>query len=420
MFRRIVYSRANGQRIRPLRFEPLEDRHLLAAVTGFILINADTDLPLGSLTAGQTLNLANLPSQNLNVRADTVDSIGSVRFRLDATTNFKTENTSPYALFGDQNGDYNAGSFSLGSHTLTATPFSQSNANGTAGTALSVSFTVINQSTPINQPPTVNAGPDLAITLPTNSANLDGTVADDNFPSNPLTTNWAKFSGPGTVSFGNINSVDTTAAFSQAGNYVLRLTADDGQFVRSDDVLITVNSQPTGPGVTSFTLINAVTDQPMFTITDGMSIDLAQLSTTKVNIRANTTGVVRSVVFDYDGTSNVRVDSSSPYALFSESGGNFQPVILGLGNHAMTAACVYRLGRRWLADQLADTELPSRCRSSHSRPDSSIVEGRPLHHTHRRLAHLRCLDSLNPAVSPAGINNLARPNRRAENERDDR
>ncbi len=338
MFRDTTYCRAGrGPRIRPLRFERLEDRCLLAAVTGFTLINADSDLPLGALTNGQTVNLATLPTSNLNVRADTVDAIGSVKFAFDGNSNFRTENTVPYALFGDKAGDYKDGSFSLGSHTLTGTPFSGTKGSGTAGTSLSINFTVTNESTPVNQPPTVNAGMDQAITLPINSVSLDGTVTDDNWPSNPLTTTWSVFSGPAGVTFGSASSVDTTATFSQAGAYVLRLTANDGQYIRSDDVQISVNTQSSGPGVTGFTLINALTDQPMFTIAEGTSIDLTQLATTKVNVRANTSGSIGSVAFDYDGTTNSRIDSSAPYALFSESGGNYQPVILGLGNHTLTA-----------------------------------------------------------------------------------
>jgi hypothetical protein len=46
------------------------------------------------------------------------------------------------------------------------------------------------------------------------------------------------------VSFGDANAVDTTASFSSAGVYVLRLTADDGQLTASDDVTITVNATP--------------------------------------------------------------------------------------------------------------------------------------------------------------------------------
>src|SRR4051794_13401047 len=41
------------------------------AVTGLTLINADTDQPIGTLTAGSTFDFALLGTRNLNVRADT-------------------------------------------------------------------------------------------------------------------------------------------------------------------------------------------------------------------------------------------------------------------------------------------------------------------------------------------------------------
>ena len=96
---------------------------------------------------------------------------------------------------------------------------------------------------PTNQPPGVNAGPNQTITLP-GSANLDGTVSDDGLPNPPgaVSTTWSKVSGPGTVTFGNANAVDTTASFSLAGSYVLRLTANDSVLQASDDISVTVNS----------------------------------------------------------------------------------------------------------------------------------------------------------------------------------
>jgi len=78
-----------------------------------------------------------------------------------------------------------------------------------------------------NQAPTVNAGVDQAVILPA-SASLDGTVSDDGLPpGSTLTTTWSQLSGPGTVTFANANAVDTTASFSAAGTYALRLTATD-------------------------------------------------------------------------------------------------------------------------------------------------------------------------------------------------
>jgi len=105
---------------------------------------------------------------------------------------------------------------------------------------------------PVNQAPSVNAGPDQIITLPA-SAQLNGTVTDDGLPNPPgvVTANWTKFSGPGTVTFGNASAKVTTASFSLSGTYVLRLTANDGALSASDDVVITVNPVQTAPTITT-------------------------------------------------------------------------------------------------------------------------------------------------------------------------
>jgi hypothetical protein len=94
---------------------------------------------------------------------------------------------------------------------------------------------------PANIAPSVNAGSDQTITLPS-SATLNGTVTDDGLPNPPgtVTTTWSKVSGPGAVTFGDANALDTTADFSQSGTYVLRLTADDGELTAIDEVTITV------------------------------------------------------------------------------------------------------------------------------------------------------------------------------------
>jgi hypothetical protein len=97
-----------------------------------------------------------------------------------------------------------------------------------------------------NQAPIVNAGPDQTIALPA-AANLNGVVTDDGLPNPPgtVTTTWTKVSGPGTVTFGNANAKVTTATFSTAGTYVLRLTANDSVLQASDDVQITVTGAAT-------------------------------------------------------------------------------------------------------------------------------------------------------------------------------
>jgi hypothetical protein len=114
-------------------------------IIGFTLINADTDQAIDTIDDGETIDLSSLPTMNLNIRADTsAGPIESVRFGFDGNANYRVENIPPYALFSDQSGNYHAGTLSVGSHTLSATPFSADNASGTQGVALAISFTVVN------------------------------------------------------------------------------------------------------------------------------------------------------------------------------------------------------------------------------------------------------------------------------------
>jgi glucose/arabinose dehydrogenase len=116
------------------------------SVTSFTLINADNDQSIPGydpIASGANLNLAMLPTRNLNIRANTNPSpVGSVRFGLDTAANYGTDNTAPYALAGDTNGNYIAWTPTVGSHTVTATPYTAADAGGTAGTAASLTFNV--------------------------------------------------------------------------------------------------------------------------------------------------------------------------------------------------------------------------------------------------------------------------------------
>jgi CubicO group peptidase (beta-lactamase class C family) len=112
-------------------------------VTALTLIDSNTDQPILTLTNGMTITLANLATRNLNIRAVTSPStVGSVRFGLDGNSNYRTETASPYALAGDDAGNYRAWTPALGAHTLKATPYTGSSGTGTAGTSLTVGFTV--------------------------------------------------------------------------------------------------------------------------------------------------------------------------------------------------------------------------------------------------------------------------------------
>lgn len=91
-----------------------------------------------------------------------------------------------------------------------------------------------------NQPPRVSAGAGQSITLPA-SASLSGTASDDGLPAgSSLVFSWTKVSGPGTVTFTTPASLATSASFSQAGTYLLALSASDTQLTATSSVSVTV------------------------------------------------------------------------------------------------------------------------------------------------------------------------------------
>lgn len=112
---------------------------------------------------------------------------------------------------------------------------------------VSVVVTIAN---PINQAPSVAAGPDATIEAANMPMTLTGTVNDDGLPSNgALTTVWSQVSGPGTATFTNASSLSTHVGVSAPGTYVFRLTANDGSASATDDVTVTVNAPPAPPPV---------------------------------------------------------------------------------------------------------------------------------------------------------------------------
>ena len=118
---------------------------VIQRVDSFTLINADNAKAIQTLRNGATINLATLPTRNLNIRANTSPAtVGSVVFNLSGKqTKNVTESRLPYALFGDNNnGRYYAWTPAPGTYSLKATPYSSAASAGVAGRGLSISFTV--------------------------------------------------------------------------------------------------------------------------------------------------------------------------------------------------------------------------------------------------------------------------------------
>ncbi len=191
--------------------------------------------PMPPAAASNLLAMATSVSQ-INL-AWTDNSSNETGFKIERSTSA----TGPFSVIATVAAD-----ISLYSNTglNASTPYyyrvKSTNAVGDATASNQVSATT---QTPVaNQPPIVNAGPDQTITLPS-MASLSATVTDDNLPvRSTLTYAWAKISGAGSVVFSSATSRQSTASFSAAGTYVLKMTASDSALSSSDEIQIIVNS----------------------------------------------------------------------------------------------------------------------------------------------------------------------------------
>jgi parallel beta-helix repeat protein len=156
---------------------------------------------------------------------------GSVTSGTNATTTWSMSSGPGTVTFANANSPSTTATFSTaGSYVLTLT-------------ATAAGLTSKSQVTITVNPgalPTVSAGPNQTITLPS-TATLAGSVTV--VPAGtPVTITWSVSSGPGTVTFANANAPSTTATFSTAGSYVLTLTATAAGLTSRSFVTITVNA----------------------------------------------------------------------------------------------------------------------------------------------------------------------------------
>ena len=104
------------------------------------------------------------------------------------------------------------------------------------------------------------------------------------------------------------------------------------------------------PTITSFTLVNAETDEDILQLEDGMEITISNLPTTFLNIRANASEDTQSVRLQLSGAlSEVRTENVVPYALFGDVAPDYFGRDLGVGNYTLSATAFSEPGRRGLS-----------------------------------------------------------------------
>ena len=92
-----------------------------------------------------------------------------------------------------------------------------------------------------NERPQATAGADLDVVVLGDIVRLNGRVSDDGLPEGEeLEVTWMVISGPGEVAFADSSAAETTASFSESGQYVLSLVAHDGELLHIDQLEIDV------------------------------------------------------------------------------------------------------------------------------------------------------------------------------------
>lgn len=115
----------NPEVIVPIHLTVEGDSTSKMLITGFLLINADDNTVIGPIEDGDTINLSNLPTENVNVIAETDDSVNRVKFTLSSGNKSKSrvDNFAPYSVFGDKGGEFNGVTPLERSYSLTAVPY---------------------------------------------------------------------------------------------------------------------------------------------------------------------------------------------------------------------------------------------------------------------------------------------------------
>ena len=122
------------------------DEPAVLSVVSFNLIDADDNVVIQSLEQGDVIDISTLPTMNLSIQAVTTEDVESVRLELTGEKAAgRTESADPYALFGDNSGNYRGMPFPLGEYQISATPYSGNGLKGDKGSSLSVDFQFVDE-----------------------------------------------------------------------------------------------------------------------------------------------------------------------------------------------------------------------------------------------------------------------------------
>jgi hypothetical protein len=144
----------------------------IVALTGLDLIDSNTGKRITTLTSNQVIEVNQIPGMtpSFNINATFVGTaVKSVAFGYGTTIKYRTDNTAPFSFCGNKGQVFFTCSLlGMGTHVVTATPYSAQNGVGMAGTPVKVTFTIV-ASQPMAPAKTPAIAPTPAPKSPTNA-----------------------------------------------------------------------------------------------------------------------------------------------------------------------------------------------------------------------------------------------------------
>jgi endo-1,3(4)-beta-glucanase len=164
-------------------------------------------------------------------------------------------------------------------------------------------------------PPVANAGENIVVVLPDETALLNGSLTFDD-DTEELTYSWEQVYGPSVINFSDQNSVTTLISDLIEGVYKIKLNVNDGVYSSNDDVLVFVST-------TSNLAPTIVVDSPIS--------NSSFYSGSIISLSANANDLDGSISFVefFDSDIKLYEDETSPYQ-YSWEGAT-------LGTHFITA-----------------------------------------------------------------------------------
>ncbi|MGF1534872.1 MAG: CAP domain-containing protein [Elainellaceae cyanobacterium] len=318
----------------------------------FYLINAETNQLIKPLTSGESVDPNAIAAKEFSIVAEpdagVFNQVGSIKFFLNGKA-VKTENTPPYALFGDRSGDFHGEAFEDGAFTLEVEAYSGPDGTGDKLVAAELTYDVA-----VGTPDTT--APDSGNT----AVDTDGSdqPTENPEPEAPNTDGDAVTDESAEPTEGDVDgSVDMpTQTDGEAGGATDG--ADDSPTDGSPTSEVPAEPDTSGSesgGGLKLYLVDAGTDEIIEELTSGKSIDADTTGADEFSIIAvPDSSQVESVKFFLNGQ-EVRTENTPPYALFGDTDGNFRGELLEDG--AFTVAAEAYSGQNATGEKLSEVEL---------------------------------------------------------------